>query len=84
METKNKHCKLEALRKQCRFEGCSYVDPVGFSGGYALWWRNWAEVFIWDKSTTDFTALVSSKLDDFEFVGCFIHASTNVDERKPM
>ncbi|PWA82942.1 hypothetical protein CTI12_AA174550 [Artemisia annua] len=39
METKNKEKKLESIRRSTYFDGHFYVNPVGFSGGLALWWR---------------------------------------------
>lgn len=31
--------KLERIRRQLNFRGFWYVEPVGLSGGLALWWR---------------------------------------------
>ncbi|GKB06046.1 reverse transcriptase [Tanacetum coccineum] len=40
METKNKRCHLKFIRRSLCFEGYFYVDPIGRSGGLALWWKN--------------------------------------------
>ncbi|GKG13825.1 reverse transcriptase [Tanacetum coccineum] len=40
METKNKQQKLERLRRSLHFASAYYVDPVGCSGGLALWWTS--------------------------------------------
>ncbi|GKB67089.1 reverse transcriptase [Tanacetum coccineum] len=39
METKNKRCHLKFIRRSLCFEGYFYVDPIGRSGGLALWWK---------------------------------------------
>ncbi|GKC40715.1 reverse transcriptase, partial [Tanacetum coccineum] len=39
-ETKNKQNKLEKIRSSLCFTSSYYVDPVGCSGGLALWWTS--------------------------------------------
>ncbi|KAL7171276.1 hypothetical protein ACSBR2_036009 [Camellia fascicularis] len=40
METKNKAGFLDRLRRRFHFPHKCYVDPVGISGGLALWWTD--------------------------------------------
>nr|GEV13182.1 reverse transcriptase [Tanacetum cinerariifolium] len=40
METKNKERYLESLRGSLPFTGFFYVNPIGGSGGLALWWKD--------------------------------------------
>ncbi|KAJ4960944.1 hypothetical protein NE237_020854 [Protea cynaroides] len=40
IETKNKHEKLEQLKKKFKFHHLFTVDPIGFSGGLALFWKD--------------------------------------------
>ena len=40
METKNKQEKLEKIRSSLHFTIAYYVDPIGRSGGLALWWTS--------------------------------------------
>ncbi|PWA49961.1 reverse transcriptase [Artemisia annua] len=40
METKNQQHRLEKLRRSLHFDSAFYVDPVGRSGGLALWWTS--------------------------------------------
>ncbi|XP_054820613.1 uncharacterized protein LOC129319527 [Prosopis cineraria] len=38
METKQNRSYLERISRRCGFDEYWYVDPVGRSGGLALWW----------------------------------------------
>ncbi|KAI7988028.1 hypothetical protein LOK49_LG13G02958 [Camellia lanceoleosa] len=40
METKNKASFLDRLCRHFHFSHKSYVDPIGVSGGLALWWTD--------------------------------------------
>ncbi|OMO94054.1 reverse transcriptase [Corchorus capsularis] len=40
METKNKKDTMEKIRRNIKMDNALYVDPVGLSGGIALWWKN--------------------------------------------
>lgn len=40
METKSKQHKMESIRRSLNFTSAFYVDPVGRSGGLALWWTS--------------------------------------------
>ncbi|KAG5544350.1 hypothetical protein RHGRI_016936 [Rhododendron griersonianum] len=40
METKNKRSILESIRRRLHFNNGCYVDPIGKSGGLALWWSD--------------------------------------------
>ncbi|KAF7151544.1 hypothetical protein RHSIM_Rhsim02G0152800 [Rhododendron simsii] len=65
METKNKKVKLETFRRRLGFSFSFYVDPVGLSGGLALWWtsgldidveganKKFLHVVVNDKSTNE-------------------------------
>lgn len=51
METKQLQRRLEGLRRKTfKFDDSCYVDPVGLSGGLALWWSNDLNVQILYKS----------------------------------
>jgi exonuclease III len=50
METRAKNKKLQAIRCSLGFEGMFSVDPVGLSGGIALFWKNNGEVSILNYS----------------------------------
>ncbi|KAL7246469.1 hypothetical protein ACSBR2_001546 [Camellia fascicularis] len=40
METKNKRAKLDRNRQSLNFSNSCYVEPIGTSGGLALWWMD--------------------------------------------
>ncbi|KAI8571719.1 hypothetical protein RHMOL_Rhmol01G0141300 [Rhododendron molle] len=44
METKNNKAKMEAIRRNLRFDDSSYIESEGLSGGLALWWTKDVEV----------------------------------------
>lgn len=51
METRMKSNKLEKVRRKCFGAGSMwYVDPIGSSGGLALWWKFPFELEILDAS----------------------------------
>ena len=50
METKNKSPKLERLRRSFKFPFFIYVDPVGLSGGLALWWSEGFDLHVAEKN----------------------------------
>ncbi|CAN1128459.1 hypothetical protein LINPERHAP2_LOCUS4642 [Linum perenne] len=40
METKQSRNYMENIRARMRMTHSFYVDPIGLSGGLAIWWRN--------------------------------------------
>lgn len=50
IETKNKRSRMEKIRKKMNFSSFEYVDPVGKSGGLALWWNKDVDVIVLAKS----------------------------------
>ncbi|KAG5548219.1 hypothetical protein RHGRI_013800 [Rhododendron griersonianum] len=57
METKNNKVKLETIRRSFKFDSSSYVEPVGLSGGLALWWNKDVELDV-ELSTKNFIHVV--------------------------
>ncbi|KAH7865092.1 hypothetical protein Vadar_002098 [Vaccinium darrowii] len=50
METKNNRNTLDRFRKRLQFPNSCYVDPIGLSGGLALWWKDEVDVEVRWKS----------------------------------
>ncbi|PWA65154.1 hypothetical protein CTI12_AA306500 [Artemisia annua] len=73
METKNKVKKLESIRRSTSFDGQIYVNPVGRSGGLALWWRNSFSIAVSDSSKNLIVVEGSSSSPYFSFRACFIY-----------
>ncbi|KAG5554870.1 hypothetical protein RHGRI_012438 [Rhododendron griersonianum] len=60
METKNKSAFVDKIRCNTNLLHSFYVDPVGFSGGLALWWDDSISVSIIHSSSFHIFAEVSS------------------------
>ncbi|KAK9042415.1 hypothetical protein V6N11_017490 [Hibiscus sabdariffa] len=45
-ETKQKKPFLERIRKRLKFDSSFYIDPLGISGGLALWWKSDSNISI--------------------------------------
>jgi hypothetical protein len=67
METRATNKKLQAIRRSLGFEGMFSVDPVGFSGGIALFWKNNGEVSIQNYSLRHINASIKLLDSDFEW-----------------
>lgn len=60
METKNNRNKLESIRKRLQFQGFWYVDPLGLSGGLALWWTSEVSISVFHSSKNVIAAKVTT------------------------
>ncbi|XP_028082975.1 uncharacterized protein LOC114284266 [Camellia sinensis] len=60
METKNKRVKLDHIRRSLNFLNSCYVDPIGTSGGLALWWMDGAILDVRSKSQNILRCIISS------------------------
>jgi exonuclease III len=58
METKCRKAKLELLRVKMGYEGLFVVDPVGRSGGLALFWRDDVDLEIQNFSRRHINSIV--------------------------
>nr|GEV85020.1 reverse transcriptase [Tanacetum cinerariifolium] len=71
MVTKNKEAKLESIRRTTSFDGRFYVNPVGRSGGLALWWQNSFSVIVSDSSKNMIaveggSSNISARIEEFQ------------------
>ncbi|XP_028095770.1 uncharacterized protein LOC114293006 [Camellia sinensis] len=71
---KNKSTSLESIRRRLRFSHSSYVDPVGTSGGLAVWWTDDIDLDIRFKSSNLIRGVISSPIAPSNWVANFIHA----------
>ncbi|GMP35785.1 hypothetical protein CsSME_00008110 [Camellia sinensis var. sinensis] len=60
METKNKRKLLEKVRGSLNFPDKYYVDPIGISGGLALWWVDGVGLDVRFKSKNIFRCIISA------------------------
>jgi exonuclease III len=79
METRAKNKKLQAIRRLLGFEGMFSIDPVGLSGGIALFWKNNGEVSIQNYSLRHINATIKFMGSDFEWklTGFYGHPNRN-------
>lgn len=62
METKNSQEKLEKIRSRIGFSHSFYVDPIGISGGLALWWDDVLEIVVHSSCKNIIDTLVRKKI----------------------
>ncbi|GMP77947.1 hypothetical protein CsSME_00034053 [Camellia sinensis var. sinensis] len=74
METKNKRVKLDHIRRSLNFLNSCYVDPIGTSGGLALWWMDGAVLDVRSKSQNILRCIISSPAGR-SWAASFIYAS---------
>ncbi|GMP72335.1 hypothetical protein CsSME_00030417 [Camellia sinensis var. sinensis] len=82
METKNKQIKLEGIRRRLHFPNYCYVDPIGLSGGLALWWSNEVNLQVRHKSPNIFRCLISKGVVTEDWLTTFIYAPPRWTERQ--
>jgi hypothetical protein len=83
-ETKNKQDKLEQVRRSIGFDYFCYVDPIGKSGGLALWWNNNVEFTLNYTRQSEITGWLNSRDNRPTFYISFIYAATEPNNRAPM
>ena len=81
METKNKQNKLESIRRSTCFNGHFYVDPVGRSGGLALWWRDNLAMQVLSGCKNMILVNGSCLSLSFNYKACFIYGPHSREER---
>ncbi|KAH7853442.1 hypothetical protein Vadar_002449 [Vaccinium darrowii] len=74
METKNKRNALEKIRRRLQFSNSCYVDPVGLSGGLALWWKEEVDVEVRFKSKNILRCIITWPSSSNRWLGTFIYA----------
>lgn len=79
METRNKENKLESLRRSLKFQHCFYVNPVGLSGGLALWWNSNISLSVDHASNNVVHTTCVSLLNSKKWATSFIYGSPTVD-----
>ncbi|KAF7124152.1 hypothetical protein RHSIM_Rhsim12G0088700 [Rhododendron simsii] len=63
MESKNNKVKMETIHRKLGFAFGFYVDPVGFSGGLALWWNKENDLEV-DGASKNFIHVIITDLKD--------------------
>ncbi|KAF7134615.1 hypothetical protein RHSIM_Rhsim08G0178900 [Rhododendron simsii] len=74
METKNKRSTLEKIRMKLQYNNGCYVDPIGKSGGLALWWSDEVTIDVRFKSKNIFHCVVNWPRISTPFLITFIYA----------
>lgn len=81
METKNKRDILEKIRRRLHFSNGSYVDPIGLSGGLALWWKDGVDVDVHFKSRNLFKCIIKWPSISSRWLCSFVYAPPNWQQR---
>ncbi|KAG5524499.1 hypothetical protein RHGRI_031233 [Rhododendron griersonianum] len=81
METKNKRDALERIRRRLHFSNSSYVDPVGLSGGLALWWKDDVDIDVRYKTKNMFRFVITWPSSSNKWLSTFIYAPPNWQHR---
>ncbi|KAF7127011.1 hypothetical protein RHSIM_Rhsim11G0149500 [Rhododendron simsii] len=81
METKNKRDILEKIRRRLHFSNGSYVDPIGLSGGLALWWKDGVDVDIRYKSRNLFSCIIKWPSMSSKWLCSFVYAPPTWQQR---
>ncbi|KAK4268485.1 hypothetical protein QN277_025138 [Acacia crassicarpa] len=82
METKQKARYLRKVRRRCGFNEEWLVDPIGISGGLALWWADSIKVDILFSSINIIHARISSDLLDVpSYITC-VYGPTDENVRR--
>ncbi|KAK4258618.1 hypothetical protein QN277_005049 [Acacia crassicarpa] len=81
METKQKARVVRKIRRRCGFVEEWLVDPVGTSGGLALWWSEELTVnILFSSSNIIHTSVMSTSLSTSAYI-TFIHTPTDEGDR---
>ncbi|KAG5549293.1 hypothetical protein RHGRI_014597 [Rhododendron griersonianum] len=81
METKNNKVFLETIHRKLGFCSTTYVDPVGLSGGLALWWKIEVDIDIETSSKNIVHTIISDKSNSSVWAASFIYGSPNREGR---
>ncbi|XP_058186378.1 uncharacterized protein LOC131303505 [Rhododendron vialii] len=84
METKNKRETLEGIRRRLHFSMCCYVDPVGLSGGLALWWKDEVDIKVKFKSKNIMRCIVNWPNHRNRWFCSFIYAPPVMQRRREL
>ena len=76
METKQLQQGMEVLRRRLGFDHGDYVDPLGRSGGLALWWKKELDVQICRKTKNYIDAKIREK-HEWHFTGIYVSPKKN-------
>ncbi|KAK4284321.1 hypothetical protein QN277_001173 [Acacia crassicarpa] len=82
METKQKAKYVRKIRHRCGFHEDWVVDPVGCSGGLAIWWVDSVKVDILFSSTNIIHTRISSSVVDVPDLISFIYGPPIEEDRK--
>ncbi|XP_028061260.1 uncharacterized protein LOC114264768 [Camellia sinensis] len=74
METKNKSSKLERIKRCFNFAHSCYVEPVGNSGGLALWWDDNLQLDVRQKTKHHIRCVVTLSNRLIQWATSFIYA----------
>ncbi|KAF7147855.1 hypothetical protein RHSIM_Rhsim03G0108700 [Rhododendron simsii] len=81
METKNNKVFLETIRHKLGFNFATYFEPVGLSGGLALWWKPEVDIDIETSSKNIVHTIISNKFNSFVCAASFIYGYPNREGR---
>ncbi|GKD66173.1 reverse transcriptase [Tanacetum coccineum] len=86
IETKNKQRMLEKIRRSLKFSDAYYIDPVGRSGGLALWWNSATGLNILNGRKNLITAEGIFSMGVYSYSGfmCFVYAPHDAASRSPV
>ncbi|KAK4259111.1 hypothetical protein QN277_005478 [Acacia crassicarpa] len=81
METKQKAKVMRKVRRRCGFNEEWIVNPVGISGGLALWWSDVLTVnILFSSSNIIHTSVISETLSTPSYI-TFIYGPTDEGDR---
>ncbi|GJV60623.1 reverse transcriptase [Tanacetum coccineum] len=77
---------LEKIRRSLKFSDAYYVDPVGRSGGLALWWNSATGLNILNGNKNLITAegIFSTGVHSYSGFLCFVYAPHDAASRSPV
>ena len=83
METKQKEKTVSKLRRRCGFDEEWIINPVGLSGGLAIWWKSEINVNILHSSHNIIhTSISSLSVIVPEYLTCVYSPPNEVEQRK--
>ncbi|KAK4270612.1 hypothetical protein QN277_019396 [Acacia crassicarpa] len=81
MESKQKARVVRKIRRRCGFTQEWIVDPIGYSGGLALWWSEDITVnILFSSQNIIHTSILSGNFDTPDYVS-FIYSPPGEEER---
>ncbi|KAG5541025.1 hypothetical protein RHGRI_021047 [Rhododendron griersonianum] len=81
METKNKRSTLDSIRRRLQFNNGCCVDPIGKSGGLALWWSDEVTLDVRFSSKNLFRCIVKWPRISNPFLITFVYPPPIWNER---